>query len=335
VDDHQPALSGRGRHPRSALLLLMFAALAVCSVIAGLLAGSVALPFNEIAGVLFKGEDGPARDILFVVRLPRISAGFACGGLLALAGALLQVLLRNPLADPYVLGISGGAGLGLLGATALGLSYAASQAAGFGGALLAVFAVFGLSFRGGEWNLYRLLLTGVVFSSGCGALISLLLTLAPQAAVKGMLFWLLGDLSTPGSARWAWLVLIVLAVVTTIFSGALNVLSLGRNKAASLGVSVLRSEVAIYAAACAATVTCVTLAGTIGFVGLIVPHVLRLLGVTDYRWLIPSAVVLGGAFLSLADTVARTWWAPLQIPVGVVTALLGVPLVLLLLARRP
>lgn len=335
MDDHQPALSSRPLHSRSAVLLAIFAALAVFSVAAGLFTGSVALSVNDIAGVMFRGQDGPARDILFAVRVPRVSAGFVCGGLLALAGALLQVLLRNPLADPYVLGISGGAGLGLLGATALGLGYAASQAAGFAGALLAVFAVFGLSFRGGEWNLYRLLLTGVVFSSGCGALISLLLTLAPQAAVKGMLFWLLGDLSTPGSVGWAWMVLIALSVLTTIFSGALNVLSLGRNKAATLGVSVLRSEVAIYLAACAATVTCVTLAGTIGFVGLIVPHVLRLLGVTNYRWLIPSAVMLGGAFLILADTVARSWWAPLQIPVGVVTALLGVPLVLLLLARRP
>jgi iron complex transport system permease protein len=274
-------------------------------------------------------------DIVFAVRVPRVASAFACGGLLALAGALLQVLLRNPLADPYVLGISGGAGLGLLGATALGFGYAASHAAGLAGALVAVFAVFGLSFRGGEWNLYRLLLTGVVFSSGCGALISLLLTLAPQAAVKGMLFWLLGDLSAATSSGWAWLILAALAFLATLYSGALNVLSLGRNKAASLGVPVLKSEVAIYVAACAATATSVALAGTIGFVGLIVPHVLRLLGVTDYRWLIPGAALVGGAFLTLADTAARTLWAPLQIPVGVVTALLGVPLVLLLLARRP
>jgi len=315
--------------------LILFAALAACSLIVALLAGSVPISAQQLWLTLIGEATGPVHDIVFAVRLPRVGSAFACGGLLALAGALLQVLLRNPLADPYVLGISGGAGLGLLGATALGLGYAASQAAGLAGALVAVFAVFGLSFRGGEWNLYRLLLTGVVFSSGCGALISLLLALAPQAAVKGMLFWLMGDLSGATSSGWAWAVLVSLALVGTLYSGALNVLGLGRNKAASLGVPVVKAEIAIYVAACAATVSSVALAGTIGFVGLIVPHILRLLGVTDYRWLIPGAALVGGAFLTLADTAARTVWAPLQIPVGVVTALLGVPLVLVLLARRP
>ena len=315
--------------------LILFAGLAAASLALGLLAGRVPVSVGQLWSTLAGGTTGPVHDIVFAVRLPRVASAFACGGLLALAGALLQVLLRNPLADPYVLGISGGAGLGLLGATALGLGYAAAQAAGLAGALVAVLAVFGLSFRGGEWNLYRLLLTGVVFSSGCGALISLLLTLAPEAAVKGLLFWLLGDLSAATSPGWAWSILAVLAVLATLYSGALNVLSLGRNKAASLGVPVLKSELLIYVAACAATVSSVALAGTIGFVGLIVPHVLRLLGITDYRWLIPGAALVGGAFLTLADTAARTLWAPLQIPVGVLTALLGVPLVLLLLARRP
>jgi iron complex transport system permease protein len=314
---------------------MLFVGLSAASLVVGLLAGSVPISIGQLWSALAEFTPGPIHDILFAVRLPRVASAFACGGLLALAGALLQVLLRNPLADPYVLGISGGAGLGLLGGTALGLSYAAAQLAGLAGALVAVFAVFGLSFRGGEWNLYRLLLTGVVFSSGCGALISLLLTLAPDAAVKGMLFWLLGDLSAASSPGWAWLILTALAFLGTLYSGALNVQSLGRNKAASLGVPVLKSELAIYVAACAATVTSVALAGTIGFVGLIVPHVLRLLGVTDYRWLVPGAALVGGAFLTLADTAARTLWAPLQIPVGVLTALLGVPLVLLLLAKRP
>jgi len=314
---------------------MLFVGLSAASLVVGLLAGSVPISIGQLWSALAEFTPGPIHDILFAVRLPRVASAFACGGLLALAGALLQVLLRNPLADPYVLGISGGAGLGLLGGTALGLSYAAAQLAGLAGALVAVFAVFGLSFRGGEWNLYRLLLTGVVFSAGCGALISLVLTLAPDAAVKGMLFWLLGDLSAASSPGWAWLILTALAFLGTLYSGALNVQSLGRNKAASLGVPVLKSELAIYVAACAATVTSVALAGTIGFVGLIVPHVLRLLGVTDYRWLVPGAALVGGAFLTLADTAARTLWAPLQIPVGVLTALLGVPLVLLLLAKRP
>jgi len=296
--------------------------------------GSVALPARDVAAALLDHAPGPVGDIVLKIRLPRVLAGFACGGLLALAGALLQVLLRNPLADPYVLGISGGAGLGLLAATSLGLGYAASQLAGLAGALAAVLTVFGLSFRAGDWNLYRLLLTGVVFSAGCGALISLILLLAPETPVKGMLFWLLGDLSDATSPQWAWLALAALGAASVLGSGTLNVLRLGRTKAASLGVPVAAAEVAIYLIASAATVTCVSLAGPIGFVGLIVPHLVRLLGVTDYRWLIPSAVLSGGTLLSLADTGARSLWAPLQIPVGALTALLGVPVVLLLLSGR-
>ncbi len=319
---------------RPVLILVVFAALGALSLCLGLMVGSVPLSVRDVAAALFDQAPGPIGDIVLKIRLPRVLAGFACGGLLALAGALLQVLLRNPLADPYVLGISGGAGLGLLGATSLGLGYAASQLAGLAGALTAVLTVFGLSFRAGDWNLYRLLLTGVVFSAGCGALISLILLLAPQTAVKGMLFWLMGDLSDATSPAWAWLALATLGAVSVLGSGTLNVLRLGRSKAASLGVPVAAAEVAIYLTASAATVTCVSLAGPVGFVGLIVPHLVRLLGVTDYRWLIPSAMLSGGTLLSLADTGARSLWAPLQIPVGALTALLGVPVVLLLLAGR-
>jgi len=319
---------------RPVVILAGFAALGALSLALGLAVGSVRLPASDVAAALMGHAPGPVGDIVLRVRLPRVLAGFACGGLLALAGALLQVLLRNPLADPYVLGISGGAGLGLLAATSLGLGYAASQVAGLLGALTAVLIVFGLSFRADDWNLYRLLLTGVVFSAGCGALISLILLLAPETAVKGMLFWLIGDLSDATSPQWAWLALIALGTLSVLGSGTLNVLGLGRSKAASLGVSVPAAEVAIYLTASAATVASVTLAGPVGFVGLIVPHLVRLLGVTDYRWLIPSAMLAGGALLSLADTGARSVWAPLQIPVGALTALLGVPVLLLLVAGR-
>ena len=319
---------------RPVLILFLFAALAAASLAVGLRSGSVPLSAADVAQALAGEASGLTGDIVREVRLPRLLSAFACGALLALAGALLQVLLRNPLADPYVLGISGGAGLGLLAATALGLGYAAAQAAGLVGALAAVMTVFGLSFRVGDWNLYRLLLSGVVFSAGCSALISLLLLLAPAGSIKGMLFWLIGDLSGAGSPGWAWVALAVVGGASVLGANALNVLSLGRNKAASLGLPVAAAEVAIYVAASAATVVSVSLAGTIGFVGMMVPHLVRLMGVTDYRWLVPSAILGGGGLLSLADTAARTLWAPLQIPVGVLTALLGVPVVLLLLARR-
>jgi iron complex transport system permease protein len=322
------------RAQRTVFVLVLFAGLAIASLGVGLLAGSVPLSFSDVATALTGRGTSAISEIVLTIRLQRLLAAFACGGLLALAGTLLQVLLRNPLADPYVLGISGGAGLGLLTATSLGLGYAPSQLAGLIGALAAVLTVFGLSFRAGDWNLYRLLLTGVVFSAGCGALISLTLLLAPQAAVKGMLFWLIGDLSGAGNPGWALGVMLVLGIVSIMGAGALNVLSLGRDKAATLGVSVVAAEIVIYLAASAATVTSVALAGTVGFVGLIVPHLIRLLGITDLRWLIPTAVLGGGALLSFADTAARSVWAPLQLPVGVLTALLGVPVVLLLLARR-
>jgi iron complex transport system permease protein len=193
--------------------------------------------------------------------------------------------------------------------------------------------VFALSFRAGDWNVYRLLLTGVVISAGCGALVSLLLTLAPAAGVKGMLFWLMGDLAYAGSPVAAWGVLAALAVLGLVFAGSLNVLSLGPLKARTLGVAVLPLQAGIYFTASLGTASAVLLGGSIGFVGLLAPHALRLLGVSDHRWLLPCAVLLGGGFLTLADTAARSLWAPLQLPVGVLTALLGVPLLLLLLPR--
>ena len=151
-----------------------------------------------------------------------------------------------------------------------------------------------------------------------------------------MLFWLMGDVSRAGAeGLWpAWLTLLVVAVISMVFSGSLNVLSLGQMKAKTLGVAVLPLQVGIYLGASLATVAALMLAGAIGFVGLLVPHAIRLLGVNDYRWLLPLSVLLGGGFLTLADTLARTLWAPQQLPVGVLTALLGVPLLLLLLSRK-
>jgi iron complex transport system permease protein len=247
---------------------------------------------------------------------------------------LLQVLLRNPLADPYILGVSGGAAVGALTAMLLGWGLVLTNLISLLGALIAIAVVFGLSFRTGNWNLYRLLLTGVVLSAGCTALITLLLTLAPANNVKGMLFWLMGDVSRAEEILPAWITLLIVAIVSMIFSRNLNVLSLGQMKAKTLGVAVLPLQVGIYFCASLVTVAALMLAGAIGFVGLIVPHAVRLLGVNDYRWLLPLSILLGGCFLTLADTLARTLWAPQQLPVGVLTALLGVPMLLLLLSKK-
>jgi iron complex transport system permease protein len=306
----------------------------VGSLFVGLLFGSVNIPFYKIAHILLFPANDAATQIVWQLRLPRVLASFACGGLLALAGTLLQVLLRNPLADPYILGVSGGAAVGALTAMLLGWGLVLTNLTSLVGALIAIAVVFGLSFRAGDWNLYRLLLTGIVLSAGCTALTTLLLTLAPANNVKGMLFWLMGDVSRAEELLPAWITLSIVAIVSMVFSSNLNVLSLGQMKAKTLGVAVLPLQVGIYFCASLATVAALMLAGAIGFVGIIVPHAVRLLGVNDYRWLLPLSVLLGGCFLTLADTLARTLWAPQQLPVGVLTALLGVPMLLLLLSTK-
>jgi iron complex transport system permease protein len=315
----------------SRLLLSLLTLLAVLALGGGLLAGALPLSPGEVARGLFGQGDPATVQIVQELRLPRVLAAFVCGGLLALSGVLLQALLRNPLADPYILGVSGGAAVGALAAMLLGAGLLAQQGASLVGALVAVVAVFGLGFRRGESH--RLLLTGVVFSAGCGALVSLLLTLSPEAQVKGMLFWLMGDLADPQGLAAATVLLALGLVCATLASGGLDVLSAGLDKAATLGLAVGRWQAALYFAAALFTVAALQLGGSIGFVGLMMPHAVRLLGVTAHRWLVPGAALLGGAFLLLADTLARTAWSPLQLPVGIFTALLGVPVLLWLLAR--
>jgi len=295
--------------------------------------GSVDLGATQIADALLGRGDEIALEIVRGVRLPRALAAFACGGLLALAGALLQALLRNPLADPYILGVSGGASVGALAAILLGASALGLHALALAGAALAAGSVFAFSLSRSGWNPYRVLLAGVALSSGCGALVGLMLTLAPAAQVQGMLFWLLGDLSPAGDPGATLLVLAACAALAFSQSAALDVLLLGEDKARSLGVAVTRLQSLAFACATVATVAAVLLGGTIGFVGLIVPHLLRLLGIRRHGLLLPLAVCLGGSLLVLADTLARTLAAPIELPVGVVTALIGVPALLALLLR--
>ena len=314
--------------------IVVLSLIAVSSVVAGLAAGSVPMPFAKVFSALMHPGNDAISDIVWKLRLPRVLAAFSCGALLALAGALMQVLLRNPLADPYVFGISGGAALGVMFGMLLGVGTFAQTGLGLGGAILASALVFGLSLRAGNWNPYRLLLTGVVVAAGLNALLSLILVLAPQTALKGMLYWLMGDLGYAGNPLPGLLVLALLFVVVMPFAPAMNVLALGRMKAQSLGVAVSGIEFTLFGVAAIAAVTAVLIGGTVGFVGLIVPHLVRLLGLADHRLLLPGSVLVGGAFLTLADTVARSAWAPLQFPVGVLTALLGVPILLLLLAGK-
>ena len=328
-------ISAAGGVKSAGTLLGALAAIAVASVLSSLLFGTFPITIVEVLDSVLFPAPGLVHDVIWRLRLPRALAGFACGGLLATAGVLLQVLLRNPLADPYILGVSGGAALGALGAVAAGAGLAFTNLAATAGALGAIAIVFALSFRAGDWNLHRLLLTGVVLSAGFSALISLVLVLAPQAQLKGMLFWLMGDLSHADHSQVAWLGLALLLAIFMPWSASLNALALGALKARALGVAVGGLQLAVYFAAALATVAAVLLGGSIGFVGLMVPHALRLAGVHDHRWLLPASALTGGSFIVFADTFARTIWAPQQLPVGVFTALLGVPILLLLLSRKP
>ena len=264
--------------------LLLLAALGALIIALGV--GSAQISPAQIWEVTQGKGDSLARTMVMELRLPRALSAFAVGGLLAVAGALMQVLLRNPLADPYVLGLSGGASIGALAAMLSGLGGLAISGSAFGGALLSTFLVFGLAHGTGSWTPSRLLLTGVVVASGWGAVITLMLALSPAERLPGMLYWLMGDLSY---ARTPWpplLLLIMTCAVLIPLGRSLNVLARGPQQAAALGVAVRPLEWCIYVTASLLTAAAVTTAGSIGFVGLVVPHMLRLLLGNDQR-LIP------------------------------------------------
>ena len=315
-----------------ALTLLAGLLLITCiSLLISLLSGSVAISWQELLAIIAGDADPLQSQVILDLRWPRSLSAFTTGALLSLAGALMQVLLRNPLADPYVLGVSGGAASGALLALLIGLGSLGMHSAAFGGALFSMLLVFGLSHGSGSWTTNRLLLTGVVIAAGWGAVIGFLLALSPEQGLRGMLFWLMGDLSYATSPTPGLLVLLAGLLIAVMAGRPLNILTRGEQTAASLGVHVLALRRLVYLLASLLSATAVTLAGSIGFVGLIVPHMLRLLGVRDQRLLLPASALLGGSLLIIADTLARTLLAPRQLPVGILTALVGVPLFLLLL----
>jgi len=313
------------------LLLTSLLIFSAASILFSLLSGSVDITLAEIAGSILSAETNLNSQVLHQIRIPRTLAAFVTGGLLALSGAIMQVLLRNPLADPYILGISGGAAVGALSAILLGASGFWLSNAAFAGALFSIFLVFGIANKFGDWSVTRLLLTGVVVSAGWGAVINILLTTSSTNNVQSMLFWLMGDLSQSRVNLAHYLLLIAGLAGGLLLSRSLNVLIRGQLLAVSLGVNVQALRLLLFFSASVFTATAVTIAGSVGFVGLIVPHMLRLLGARDHRFLIPSCILLGGSFLVLADSLARTIVAPQQLPVGVVTAVIGVPAFILIL----
>jgi len=296
--------------------------------------GSYQLSVSQIWDSIFYPTDNIVRTIIWDLRAPRAYIAFVTGGLLSLAGLIMQVLLRNPLADPYILGVSSGASVAALSAMALGFSGAWISSSAFFGAFISILLVFGLSHRQGSWNPSRLLLTGVVIAAGWGAMINFILSISPDKPLRGMLFWLMGDINNITPDPVSFVVLIIGTIITLSIARHLNILSRGDLQATALGVSVKPLRISLFILASCLTAFAVIQAGSVGFIGLIVPHMLRLLIGSDHRILIPTSVLLGGSLLLISDTIARTIIAPQQLPVGVITAFIGVPFFLYLLNKN-
>ena len=310
--------------------------------------GAERISFFQVVSILAQGPflqsenlEFPRHIILWQVRVPRILLAFMVGGSLAAVGASLQALLRNPLADPFVIGISSGAALGASVAILFGvglsiLTLLVLPFCAFLGALLSILVVYRIAVSYGSFSIHALLLGGVVLNAIFSALVLFLTTLADPYKASGMYAWLMGSLTGPDFQTVLVLAGYLLLGIFVLVSqaSALNLLTLGEEAARSLGVEVERVKRVVFTASALLTGAVVAFSGLIGFVGLIVPHAVRLMFGADHRLLLLASGILGGMFLMVADTVARTLLSPAEIPVGVVTALVGGPIFLYLLVQR-
>ncbi|MEQ1645770.1 MAG: iron ABC transporter permease [Pyrinomonadaceae bacterium] len=300
------------------LIVLLFAAML----------GAERLPIFEL--------NEQQRSILFDIRLPRILLGACVGASLAVAGAGLQSLLRNPLAEPYLLGVSNGAALGTMLAFVLCESYEfARPVLAFGGAAVATLAVYQMAKSRSGMNVERLVLSGVIVTTFLSSVIVMLTTLLDAAKLRSFTFWLLGDLSQ-ATQNGVYIALAASVIATIILSSqarGLNLMMVGERDAFDFGVEVGRVRILVFAAASLAVGAAVAASGSVGYVGLIVPHLVRLTVGSDNRLVVPFSAIVGAIFVVFADTIARTAIAPRELPVGAVTALIGAPLFIYLLRR--
>ncbi|MDZ7914936.1 MAG: iron ABC transporter permease [Rhodococcus sp. (in: high G+C Gram-positive bacteria)] len=333
------------RRRRSVLLILVVGV--VLAVVASVSVGSVAISPVHVVDVIvahllpWSTETAGLDDqIIWQFRLPRALLGFVVGAALAVAGAVLQAVVRNPLADPFVFGVSSGASLAAVAALTLtsgALSALSTPVAAFVGALATTVAVFVLAQRGGRVNPSRLVLAGVAVSYLLSSLTSYLVLRAsgPNGGVGQVLSWLAGSLA---AATWSDLgvpsvVLVAATVVLVLFAGVLNAFLIGDETAASLGVDVARIRLLLFVITSLLVGVAVAVSGAIGFVGLVVPHAVRMLVGSDHRWVLPASALAGGLLLVVVDIGARLVLAPSEIPVGLLTAVVGAPFFLWLLRR--
>ena len=335
-------VAARPLRVRLALTLAVFGALTCATCVIAPLVGSTQISLARVFDTSVPFSENVDAQIFFVARLPRVLAGALVGAALATAGVVFQAMLRNPLATPFTLGVSAGSSLGamlaiLFGASATLGPLSAVPLASLAGALLAAGVVYALATRPGRpISTSVLLLAGVTLNSFFSALILFAQFLADYAQVYRAARWLMGDLDVGGFGPLGGALPLVIAAFAmfALLPGSLNLLSVGKDAAASRGVDVARSQRLAFASASLATSAAVSLAGPIGFVGIVVPHLVRLLVGVDHRIVLPASALFGAAFLVGCDLIARTLLAPVEIPVGVVTALIGGPFFLWLLVRR-
>ncbi len=325
----------------SALLLLLFVMLSLAALCLGAIHIAPAAVVDAVVSALWGNASAPSEEdlILFSVRLPRIAFAGIVGASLSLSGVVFQALLRNPLADPYVLGISGGSALGAIVGIVLGAGsfYLGVPFLAFCGALLTVFLVFIVA--GGSRGLLldnSLLLAGVVVNSFFSAAILFALSIVNSMELHSISFWLMGDLSgaTVTEIVLAALCLAVCFIILYAQARKLNLMVQGEETALQLGVNVKRTKYILLMITSLITSVAVSLAGIIGFVGIMVPHMMRLVFGSDHRLLLPAAALFGASFLVVADTLARILLAPAELPVGVITALCGAPYFIFLMRRK-
>jgi iron complex transport system permease protein len=335
-------LRGRTTRRRTLLACASLLILCVACVLLMSLFGSERLPArNSICAILSGGRStcGLTADqiaILFEIRLPRVLLATAVGASLAAAGASYQALLRNPLAEPYLLGVSNGAAVGtMIGLVFFGAYEWSRPVMAFGGALLATFVVYRLALSRAGATPERLILAGVIVTTFLSSVIVFVTTMMDATRIRSFTFWLLGDLSGATTRLLALaLTISIIGTVALAFNArSLNLLMLGERDAFDLGVEVGRVRIMVFLAASLLVGSSVAASGSVGYVGLVVPHLVRLSLGSDNRMTIPAAALVGALFVMAADTIARTIIAPRELPVGAITALIGAPLFIYLLKR--
>ena len=324
------------------LLLAFLAGVSALSLLAGPASiGTTAVLKGILAAIHFPGVSNPLTDeertILYSIRIPRVLLAGLVGAALSCAGVVFQALLRNPLADPYVLGVSGGAAVGAISAIVIGLGSLPFGIPGlaFTGGLLSILLVWGISGATGDRRTDRMLLAGIIVNAFFSALIMFLVSTAGGEQIHSVVFWLMGDLAMAGE-RDIWLAALFLAAgfaVMFFHARDLNILITGEGTALQLGIPVQRTRMILLVSASLVTGAAVSVSGVIGFVGLVVPHIVRMRFGSDHRLLLPASLLFGSAFLMAADTVARIVLAPAELPVGVITALCGAPYFAYLMKR--